>query len=160
MGKRSSPRNFGLFPTQDGLKTEFLSSESGAGDEGSDPNIPKEVKNWEGQPRSQGIGIDLSFPEPIPGFQGCFPTLMGDYKNWEGKSSSSAPELQEVFPEKAIPSAVKIGKKRKKKFKLEKKIPKIGNMNKIMDGIFLWDIQSSQSSLGFAVSRENSFRNE
>lgn len=75
MGKCSSPRNFGLFPTQDGVKTEFPGSEGGAGDEGSVPNIPNEVKNWEGQPRPQGIGtgIDLSFPGPFPGFQDYFP---------------------------------------------------------------------------------------
>lgn len=57
--------------------------------------------------------------------------------------------------------------------RLEKKIvklsktPEIGNMNRIMAGIFPWGIQSllqcqglPRSPLGFVVSRENSFRNE
>lgn len=61
----------------------------------------------------------------------------------------------------------------KKIVKLEKKIvkmskvPKIGNMNKIMAGIFPWDTESPLqclglpwTPLGFAVSRENSSRNE
>lgn len=36
---------------------------------------------------------------------------MGIYKKWEGKSSGSTSELQEKFPEKAIPNDAKIGKK-------------------------------------------------
>lgn len=93
--------------------------------------------------------------------------MLDSYKKWEGKSSGSAPELQEIFPEKAIPNDAKIGKKYWGKKVKSSKIPKTGNMNKIMDRIFPLDIQSPlqcqilpQSPLGFAVSRENSLRNE
>lgn len=50
-------------------------------------------------------------------------------------------------PFQMMPKSEKIGKKKLSNWK---KIPKIGNMNKIMDGIFPWDVQSPRSPLGFA----------